>query len=90
MNKREKIYHETEICEFRKVKCHDCADLKKDLEYLKMKMTDMQDQLNQLIDNQQVVIRTSKDQVQHANELKDMLQEMKKTLTNSIKQAIQS
>ena len=30
VNKRDRIYHETEVCEFRKVKCHDCAELKKD------------------------------------------------------------
>ena len=30
VNKRDRIYHETEVSEFRKVKCHDCAELKKD------------------------------------------------------------
>ena len=30
VNRQDRIYHETEVCKFRKVKCHDCAELKKD------------------------------------------------------------
>jgi hypothetical protein len=27
INKRDKVYHETEVCEYRKVKCHDCGQI---------------------------------------------------------------
>ncbi len=35
VNKRDKIQHETEICEYRKVKCHDCAQIRADIGTLK-------------------------------------------------------
>ncbi|CAB4034900.1 Hypothetical predicted protein, partial [Paramuricea clavata] len=27
INKPDKVYHETEVCEYRKVKCHDCGQI---------------------------------------------------------------
>jgi hypothetical protein len=27
INKRDKVHHETEVCEYRKVKCHDCGQI---------------------------------------------------------------
>jgi hypothetical protein len=27
ISKRDKVYHETEVCEYRKVKCHDCGQI---------------------------------------------------------------
>ena len=38
VNKRDKVHHETEVCDFRRVKCHDCAELKKEV-------TEMKDQV---------------------------------------------
>ena len=35
INKQERIHHETEICEYRKVKCHDCGQIQEDVGTLK-------------------------------------------------------
>jgi hypothetical protein len=35
INKRDKVYHETEVCEYRKVKCHDCGQIQEDMGTLK-------------------------------------------------------
>ena len=35
INKLDKVRHETEICEYRKVKCHDCGQIQEDVEILK-------------------------------------------------------
>ena len=35
VNKRDKVHHETEVCDFRRVKCHDCAELKKEVSEMK-------------------------------------------------------
>ncbi len=29
INKRDKVHHETEVCEYRRVKCHDCGQIQK-------------------------------------------------------------
>ena len=96
VNIRDKIHHETEVCEFRKVKCHDCAEMRKEIEDMKVKMNEIQDQLNQVRCNQEEVVKNFgalveiKDQLQVMNELKDVLLEMKEATTNSKKQAIQA
>ena len=53
VNKRDKIHHEAEVCEFRKVKCYDCAELRnnwagmrQEIEDVKMKINEIQNQLN--------------------------------------------
>ena len=55
VNKWAKIYHESEVCEFRKVKCHDCveiredyAEMRKQIEGVKANMKELKDQLNQI------------------------------------------
>ena len=51
VNKRDKIHHETEVCDFRKVKCHDCGEMKKEIEGIKNQLNQlpgMKTQLNEL------------------------------------------
>ena len=35
INKQDKVHHETELCAYRKVKCHDCGQIQKDVGTLK-------------------------------------------------------
>ncbi|CAB3985007.1 E3 ubiquitin- ligase PDZRN3-like [Paramuricea clavata] len=35
INKRERVHHETEICQYRKMKCHDCRQIQEDVGTLK-------------------------------------------------------
>jgi hypothetical protein len=35
VNKQDRVHHETEVCEYRKVKCHDCGQIQEDVETLK-------------------------------------------------------
>ena len=35
INKQDKVRHETEVCEYRRVKCHDCGQIQEDVEILK-------------------------------------------------------
>ena len=35
INKQDKLCYETEVCEYRKVKCHDCGRIQEDVETLK-------------------------------------------------------
>ena len=41
INKQDKVHHETEVCEYRRVKCHDCGQLRKDVETLKRSLSEL-------------------------------------------------
>ena len=71
VNKRDKIHHETEVCDFRKVKCHDCGEMKKEIEGIKDQLNqlpEMKDQLNQLPE--------MKEQLNQLNELPKMKEQI--------------
>ena len=46
LNKRDLVHHQSEVCEFRKVKCHSCEETTKTLGNLEKKMTDMKKEMN--------------------------------------------
>ena len=46
LNKRDLVHHQSEVCEFRKVKCHSCEETTKTLANLEKKMTDMKKEMN--------------------------------------------
>ncbi len=35
INKQERVHHETAVCQYRKVKCHDCGQIQEDVGTLK-------------------------------------------------------
>ena len=41
MNKRDRTHHETEVCEFRKVKCHDCSEIRKEVDEVKVNLNEV-------------------------------------------------
>ena len=40
INKQDKVHHETEVCEYRRVKCHDCAQIQEAIGRLEGKMVE--------------------------------------------------
>ena len=45
INKQDKIRHETEVCEYRRVKCHDCGQLREDVETLKRSLLELNEKV---------------------------------------------
>ena len=45
VNLRDKIYHQSEKCEFRKSKCHDCCQLKQEVKELRVEILAEHDQI---------------------------------------------
>ena len=41
INKQDKIRHETEVCEYRRVKCHDCGQIQEDVETVKRSLLEL-------------------------------------------------
>ena len=45
INKQDKVRHEIEVCEYRRVKCHDCAQIQEDVETLKRNLLEHDEKL---------------------------------------------
>ena len=71
VNMRDKLHHETEVCDFRKLKCHDCSELKSEVKELKEELMKSQNGLTSEVND-------IKDKVQELTEMKEEVQEMKK------------
>ena len=41
INKQDKVRHETEVCEYRRVKCHDCGQMQEDVETLRRSLLEL-------------------------------------------------
>ena len=41
INKQDKVHHETEVCDYRKVKCHDCGQIQEDVGTLKRSLMEL-------------------------------------------------
>ncbi len=48
VNQRDKLHHQSEICEFRKSKCHDCGQLKQEVKDLRLEILAERDQMEGL------------------------------------------
>ena len=48
VNKREIIHHESTVCEYRKVKCHNCGKIEQDVEEVKEKMEEMKGKMEEM------------------------------------------
>ena len=79
VNKRDQIHHETEVCELRKVKCHDCGEIREEIDDLKVNLAEMK--INQAEMKEQM--KETKDQV------KEMKEEMKKEMKEMKDELIQ-
>ena len=45
INKQDKVRHETEVCEYRRVKCHDCGQIQEDVETLKRSLLELDEKV---------------------------------------------
>ena len=45
INKEDKVRHETEVCEYRRVKCHDCGQIQEDVETLKRSLLQLDEKV---------------------------------------------
>ena len=48
MNKRDRIHHETEVCEFRKVKCHNCFEIRKEVNEVKVNLKTASEKIDKM------------------------------------------
>ena len=49
INKQDKVHHETEVCDYRKVKCHDCGQIQEDVGTLKGSLVELDGKVEQAV-----------------------------------------
>ena len=86
INKRDRTHHEAEVCEFRKLKCHDCAALRREMDKMNDKLKDIEglkENLSKIPD----LIRGIKEEI--IKDSRTMMAEMKDEIKQSLKQSCQ-
>jgi F0F1-type ATP synthase membrane subunit b/b' len=76
VNASDKLHHETEVCDFRNLKCHDCGQLKNEVK-------EMKDQIKNEMNGMK---EEMKNEIQ--NEMKGMKEEMKGEIKNEVKEGM--
>ena len=90
LNARDKLHHEAEVCDFRKLKCHDCGQLKIEMkDEMKSEMNGMKEQIKGMEDkvkceikNEMKGIKVMIDQVLVCQD------QMQSKIVNEIKQEV--
>ncbi len=85
VNKRDLIHHESEQCEFRKLKCHSCEETTKTLENMEKRMGDLETKIGNLEKNMEKNIGAVNNEVtglktaliESFDEMKDVLVKIK-------------
>jgi F0F1-type ATP synthase membrane subunit b/b' len=74
VNASDKLHHETDVCDFRKLKCHDCGQLKNEVKEMKNEIKNEMKGMKEEMKNE---IKT---------EMKGMKEEMKSEIKNEVKE----
>lgn len=80
VNKRDKIHHEAEICDFRKLKCHDCTEMRKKIEEIKMNFDQIAKLPDKISNMQEEVMKEARSMKAEIKDLKDEMQILRQTV----------
>ena len=98
LNASDKLHHETEVCDFRKVRSHDCSQLKNEVGKIKDEMLKGQDrmkcEMKGMIENEmrgmkdEMLQMKSEMKVVIKNELKEVNERVKCEIKNEVKEGM--
>ena len=77
INKQDKVHHETEVCEYRRVKCHDCAQIQEDVGLLKGSLLVLEGKVETVNEKVEASREETKEEVE---DLKDNLSRVNKNV----------
>jgi archaellum component FlaC len=79
INKQDKVHHETEVCDYRKVKCHDCGQIQEDVGTLKGSLMELDGKVEQ-------AVKGIKKLDEKVEAVKEMNKEMNEKVEAAVKQ----
>jgi hypothetical protein len=77
INKRDKVYHETEVCEYRKVKCHDCGKIQEVVGRLEGRLVELDEKAEAVRDSNAEVKKEIKDMKENLSKVNKDVDEVK-------------
>ena len=80
INKRDRTHHEAEVCEFRKVKCHECSEIRKEMDEVKIFLSAVTDQVEEVKVNVEEMKTNSNKEMKEMRDIKKELTEIKTQL----------
>ena len=98
VNKHDLLHHETAVCELRRVKCHSCSDIRREMDTMKVSLAGMNETLSTEVENVKVQIKAIEENVvakvelveeqlkERDRRLEEDNAEMKKSLNEIMKQ----
>ena len=78
INKQDKVHHETEVCEYRRVKCHDCGKLQKDVRMLKEGLTALDGKVELVVKKVDMNVQMGKEMSERVEASRKEIGEVKK------------
>ena len=79
INKQERVHHETAVCQYRKVKCHDCGQIKEDAGTLKGSLMELDGKVEAVKNSQDQIKQGVKKEVDEVKkEVKDVKENLSK------------
>ena len=80
INKQDKVHHETEVCEYRRVKCHDCAQIQEDVGLLKGSLSVLEGKVETGNEKVEASREETKEVKKEVKDLKDNLSKVNKSV----------
>ena len=63
VNKKDLLHHETAVCELRRVKCHSCNDIRREMDTVKINLATMDETLRTNMENVKEEVKAGKEDV---------------------------
>ena len=90
LNKQDKTHHEAEVCDFRKLKCHDCAELRREVDEIKVDIAAIKEELRVAATQPDRIIKcVHQMQEEMMKEIRGMRGEIKNLKEESVKKTVQ-
>ena len=92
LNARDKLHHEAEVCDFRKLKCHDCGQLKNEVKEMKDEMQEMKNEVKNEVKGMKGHLKEMEEEVKGVKTMIDQVlvctDQMQSKIVNEIKQEV--
>ena len=86
INKQDKVHHETEVCDYRKVKCHDCGQIQEDVGTLKGSLMELDAKVETAVKGINMKMDKNMEAVKEINEKVEAVKEMNEKVEAAVKE----
>ena len=86
INKKDKVHHETKVCDYRKVKCHDCGQIQEDVGTLKGSLMELDGKVETAVKGINMKMDKNMEAVKEINEKVEAVKEINEKVEAAVKE----